>query len=134
MCRLAGLSGVLTRSSRLPCAFRCAVGTLSAMPNSAKLNGGTDGERRTRARVAAYTRWAFEPDRSAATAPARRASDARFLELVDPDGVLSPEERAIRAEAARRAHFLRMAHRSAQVRRARAAGQKRAPDESEGAA
>lgn len=80
--------------------------------------------RRRQAQIAAYTRWAFEPDRSAATAPARRASDLRFERMVDPDGVLSPEERAVRAEAARRAHFLRMAHRSAEVRRARRAGER----------
>ena len=70
-----------------------------------------------RARAAAYQRWAFEPNRSAATAPARRALEEKFLRDVDPDGVLDPAERALRAEAARRAHFLRMAMKSAKARR-----------------
>jgi hypothetical protein len=85
----------------------------------------TESGNRMRARIAANTRWAFEEDRSAATAPARRAAEARFERLVDPDGVLDPHERALRAEAARRAHFLRMAAKSAAVRRAKAAGTRR---------
>lgn len=82
-----------------------------------------DVEARTRrriARIAANTRWAKEPDRTAATAPARRAALARFEKEVDPDGELSVQERALRAEAARRAHFLRMAHRSVQSRQRKA--------------
>ncbi len=79
-------------------------------------------ERQRVAKIAAYTRWAREPDRSAATAPARRASLARFEAEVDPEGLLSPRERGLRAEAARRAHFIRMSHRSAQVRRRKANG------------
>jgi hypothetical protein len=82
----------------------------------------TPGERCTRAKIAANTRWAFEDDRTAATAPARRAADERWLRLVDPNEELAPGERALRAEALRRAHFLRMASKSAQVRRAKAQG------------
>jgi hypothetical protein len=78
---------------------------------------GGAAARRLRARIAANTRWAFEPDRTAATAAARRARDEKFLQLVDPEGVLDPRERALRAEAARRAHFLRMAAASAKARR-----------------
>jgi hypothetical protein len=55
--------------------------------------------------------------------------DERFEKLVDPDGVLDPHERAVRAETARRAHFLQMAARSAAVRRAKRAA---APAEPEG--
>lgn len=91
------------------------------MPNPNNLNTGSAAERRAHARVAAFTRWAFEPDRSAATAPARRGLDEKFLRDADPDGVLSEHDRAVRAEALRRAHFLRMALRSAQSRRRRAA-------------
>lgn len=69
------------------------------------------------ARIAALTRWGRESDRTAATAPARRGLDARFEREADPDGLLTPSERALRAEALRRAHFLRMARKSAQVRR-----------------
>lgn len=93
------------------------------MPNHADMSdmpGARD--RRLRAQIAANTRWAFEPDRTAATAPARRALDEKFLAQVDPDGLLDPAERALRAEAARRAHFLRMALKSAQVRRRRGGG------------
>jgi hypothetical protein len=69
-------------------------------------------------RLGAHTRWAHESDRSAATAPARRAFDARFEREVDPEGVLPPGERARRAESARKAYFTRLALKSAQARRA----------------
>lgn len=75
------------------------------------------------AKIAALTRWSRVEDRAAATAPGRRAAEARFERQVDPDGVLDPAERALRAEAARRAHFVRMGHKSAQVRRKKAAGE-----------
>src|SRR5690348_5690113 len=71
-------------------------------------------DRTLTARIAAHTRWAHEPDRSAATAPARQAFADRFERDVDPDGKLDPVERATRAEHARKAHFLRMAARSAE--------------------
>lgn len=77
------------------------------------------------ARIAAHESWARTPDRSARTAPARAASDARFEALVDPDGVLAPEVRARMVESARSAHYARLARRSVQVRaqrRAAAAG------------
>ncbi|MBE1531149.1 hypothetical protein [Actinomadura algeriensis] len=64
----------------------------------------------------ALNRWAMEPDRTAATAPGRAAFEARFEKQVDPDGVLSPDERARRAAAARKAHFKRMAANSAKSR------------------
>jgi hypothetical protein len=41
----------------------------------------------------------------------------RFERQVDPDGVLSPAERARRAGHARKAYFTRLALRSAQARR-----------------
>jgi hypothetical protein len=56
------------------------------------------------ASIAANERWARTEDRTAATAPGRRAFEARF-----------PNENA------RRAHFQRMALKSAQARRRRAA-------------
>jgi hypothetical protein len=84
--------------------------------------GASPAERTLRAKIAAHARWAAEPDRSAATAPARRALDERFEREVDPDGVLPPEERAVRADAARKAHFLRMSLQSAKARRRRKAG------------
>ena len=60
----------------------------------------------------------------AMTAAARRGFLGRFMAEVDPDCRLDPAERNRRAEAARRAHMLRLAAASA---RARAA--KRAPEE-----
>jgi hypothetical protein len=65
--------------------------------------------RTLRARLAASERWAREPDRTKATAAARAGLQARFEREVDPDGVLTPEERAKRADSARRAHYTRMA-------------------------
>jgi hypothetical protein len=61
------------------------------------------------ASIAANTRWAFERDPSAATAPARRAFLDRFERAVDPDGVMDPAERAVRAARLRRAYFKRLA-------------------------
>lgn len=78
------------------------------------------GDRHLRAQIAAHTRWAYTPDRTAATASARAAFLARFERLVDPDGVLEPAERHKRAENARRAHFASMSLKAAQARKARA--------------
>lgn len=77
------------------------------------------------ARIAAHESWAQTPDRTARTAPARAAALDRFEREVDPDGVLSPAERAKRAEHARKAYFLRLALKSAQVRKAKAEARKR---------
>lgn len=77
--------------------------------------------RRIAAQVAAHTRWAHTADRQAATAPARSAFLERFERQVDPNNELDPVERARRAESARKAHFLRMAQKSAEKRRAKKA-------------
>lgn len=74
-------------------------------------------ERSLIARIAASESWAHTPDRAARTAPARAALMAKFETDVDPDGKLSPAERAMRAEHARKAHFARLALKSAQSRR-----------------
>lgn len=63
--------------------------------------------------------WALTPDRSARTAPARRAADDRFERLVDPEGIYPPEVRAAMAASKRREHFTRMALKSAEARRKR---------------
>lgn len=70
-------------------------------------------------RIGAHSRWAMEQDRTAATAPAREALMRKFEDQVDPDRVLPAEERAKRAENARKAHYQRMALKSAQSRRAK---------------
>jgi hypothetical protein len=79
-------------------------------------------DRALRARIAAAHRWGYVSDRQAATEPARRGLRAKFERLADPDGLLSPEERARRADHLMRAHMLRLSRASAQARRRRAAG------------
>ena len=76
-------------------------------------------ERRLVAQIGAHTSWEQTEDRSARTAPARRAMLEKFEQQVDPDGSLTPAERATRAEHARKAHFKRLALKSAQARRRR---------------
>jgi hypothetical protein len=66
-------------------------------------------ERSLAASVAAHESWANTPDRSARTAPARRALDRKFLDAAGGD--------PIRAEHLRKAHFQRLALKSAQARR-----------------
>jgi hypothetical protein len=68
------------------------------------------------ARIAAAERWGREPDRVAATEPARRGMRAKFEREADPDGVLPPDERARRADHLQHAHMLRMARAAAQSR------------------
>lgn len=70
-------------------------------------------------RIGAHARWSREADRSAATQAARDGLYRRFEDEVDPDRVLPPEERAKRVESARRAHYTRIAMKSAAARRAR---------------
>jgi hypothetical protein len=60
-------------------------------------------------RAAALSRWAMEPDRTAATRKARAAFLRRFERLVDPDGVMPDHERHERAEQLMRAHMIRLA-------------------------
>jgi hypothetical protein len=57
----------------------------------------------------------------AMTSAARRGFLGRFLAEVDPECHLDPVERNRRAEAARRAHMLRLAAESARTRAARRA-------------
>ncbi len=73
-------------------------------------------EKSLAAKVAIHTRWANTTDRTAATAPARTAFDAWF-ESDDPDGLLTPEQRAAMAESARKAYFATLSHRAAKARR-----------------
>lgn len=82
----------------------------------------TPSERSLRGQIAAHESWARSEDPSARTAPARKAALDRFEKQVDPDGVLTPSERAKRAEHARKAHFKRLALKSAKVRRQRKQG------------
>jgi hypothetical protein len=76
----------------------------------------TPEARSRRARIAALTRWSRE-DPAPATAKARTGFLQRFEHEVDPDGVLTPDERATRAQRALRAHMLRLSAKSAAARR-----------------
>lgn len=69
----------------------------------------TASERAMKARIASEMSWAHTEDRSARTAPARRALDEKFLEQAGGD----PQ----RAEHLRKAYFQRLALKSAQSRR-----------------
>lgn len=80
----------------------------------------TPEQRKLRAKIASNTSWSNTEDRSARTAPARRAMDKKFEEQVDPDGLLDPAERAKRAESARKAYYQGLALKSAKARRERA--------------
>jgi hypothetical protein len=70
-------------------------------------------------RIGAHQQHALHDPRET-TAPARRAFLDRFDREADPDGTLPAEERARRARHLRSAYFLRLALRSAEVRRQRA--------------
>ena len=82
-------------------------------------NGLTPSERVLRSQIAAHESWARTEDRPARTAKARKAMLDKFERQVDPDGTLTPAERAQRAEHARKAHFKRLALKSVQARRRR---------------
>lgn len=69
-----------------------------------------------RGRIGAYvTHSRHDPKET--TAKARATFLSKFEREVDPDGVLPEDERQRRAEAARKAHFSRLAYESAKVRR-----------------
>ena len=68
-----------------------------------------DNEASLRGKIAAHESWAHTEDRSARTAPARAALDRKFLEQAGGDPV--------KAAHLRKAHFARLARKSAQSRR-----------------
>lgn len=69
----------------------------------------TATERSLMGQIRAHESWANTEDRTARTANARAALDQKFLDAAEGDPV--------RAEHLRRAHFARLALRSAQSRR-----------------
>jgi hypothetical protein len=74
-------------------------------------------ERSLVARIAAAERWGRTADRREATAPARSGLRAKFERDADPDNLLSPIERARRADSLMRAHMLRMSLKAKTARR-----------------
>lgn len=77
----------------------------------------TPQEASLRGRIGAFTLHAMHDPRET-TAKARQTFLDRFEREVDPEGKLPEVERQRRAVCARKAHFARLALRSAQVRRA----------------
>jgi len=69
----------------------------------------THGEARLRASIAAHESWAQTSDRPARTAKARAALDKKFFDQAGGD--------PIRADHLRKAHFARLALKSAVARR-----------------
>ena len=84
-------------------------------------------ERSLRASIGGHAMHAKNDSRKT-SAPARAAAEKRFLDQVDPDRVLPEAERLRRAESARKAHFTRMAYKSARSRRLKAAARKGGDD------
>lgn len=68
-----------------------------------------DTERSLISRIAAHESWARTPDRAARTSAARRALEEKFLAEADGD--------VQRAEHLKKAHYQRLALKSAQARR-----------------
>ena len=81
-----------------------------------------NNDRVLRARIAAHLLHAQISDPAEHTAPARAAFLSRFEREVDPDGVLDPEERARRAEHAKKAYFLKLALASRKARARKQSG------------
>jgi hypothetical protein len=79
-------------------------------------------ERRIRAQFAAHARRWATADREAERERAGDRVLQRFAKEVDPDGVLSPDERYQRAENARNAHMLRMRLAASRARQQPAGG------------
>ncbi|TPG12553.1 hypothetical protein [Pedococcus bigeumensis] len=69
----------------------------------------TESERKLRSQIAAHESWAQTPNRTARTANARAGLDAKFLAQADGD--------PIAAEHLRKAHYQRLALKSAISRR-----------------
>lgn len=64
--------------------------------------------RSSAARIASHSSWANTDDRPSRTRPAREAFMNRFEREVDPDLLLAPEVRALKAESAMRAYMGRL--------------------------
>ena len=77
-------------------------------------------ERKLRARIAAH---ALHAGGGTSTKAGTAAFMAKFEVQVDPEGVLTPAERARRAEHARKAHMARLALKSSRARPRKAARQ-----------
>lgn len=83
-----------------------------------------ESPRTLRARLGANTLHSRRDSREL-TAPGRAAFMARFEREVDPEGRLDPDERARRAEHAKKAYFTRLQLKSVMARRRKKAAVRR---------
>jgi hypothetical protein len=74
----------------------------------------TPEQRTLRAKIAAHS---LHAQGKTNTAAASAGLEAKFLRDADPDGTLSPAERAVRAAHLRTVHFLRLSAAGAEARR-----------------
>lgn len=74
----------------------------------------------TRHEIAAHESWAKTVDRTARTQPARNALRDRIAAEVDPEGLMDPVTKAKAVESAIRAHYQRLALKSAASRQRKA--------------
>jgi hypothetical protein len=96
--------------------------TSSASPaNTDRQDASTPAERSLQARMAAHVMHARH-DARVTTINGRAAFLARFEREVDPDDTLDPQERARRAEHARRAYMAGLSLAAAKARRAKRQG------------
>lgn len=95
-------------------------------PRRSEQSGLTPSERALRARLAAFALHA-QRDPQETTQAARQTFLTRFEREVDPDQRLPEAERVRRAEAARKAYFVKLALRSAVARRRRVASRPPGP-------
>jgi hypothetical protein len=86
----------------------------------------SSAERKLRSAKASYTSWANTDDPTERTEPARQAFRESFEVAVDPDGTLTPQERARRGAQAYKAHMAGLALKSARARRAKATAKAKA--------
>lgn len=84
----------------------------------------TRSERTLRARLAAHESWANTEDRPARTAAARQALEDRWIEEARRRfGYTDPDKLTQAAEHLKKAHYVRLALKSARARRARKGGE-----------
>jgi hypothetical protein len=79
--------------------------------------GLTPEQRSLRGKIAGYSSWKKTKDRTARTQAGRDAFRESFQDVVDPDHVLPPIERAKAGEAAYREHMARLAFESSKRRK-----------------
>lgn len=94
------------------------------MPNEPRKSYDS-AEMARRGRLGAWTTHSLHDPRET-TQNARDAFLRRFERAVDPDGVLSADERMRRAEAAKKLYFTRLAYRSTEKRRLNKGGESNA--------